>query len=159
MTNHETVPGRRGPVRPRRAGRLRSHGGLWAAAVCMALAGGCVDTLPAEDLRITTAVPAAKLSTTILWRDFEADGAAARARYWGKAVEITGLVARASAAGEPDPHVMFLEKDDHGVRAFLIGDGAPALLEAARPGERMTLKCFCHGLAEGDLVLRSCVRP
>jgi hypothetical protein len=126
------------------------------------IAGGlvsCVNTLPDEDLRITTAVPVAKLSAALLWKDFQDDAVAARDRYWGKAVEITGVVTHVSAEGAPRPLVTFAQQDDFGIKARLIADRAPEVIGAAKVGERLTLKCFCEEMTGGDLVLRSCIKP
>ena len=49
----------------------------------------CVSNLPDQDLRILTAQPAAKLSASDLWKDFEADASAARSRYFGKAIDVS----------------------------------------------------------------------
>jgi hypothetical protein len=138
-------------------------------AAIVALAGSaCVDTLPEEDLRILSATPVAKLSAALLWKDFQDDAAAARARYWGKAVEVTGTPTQVADPSSPAPHVMFGQAAPqadpaaavaHGVKALILRDRAAEILAAAKPGERLTLKCFCDGLADGNLILRSCVRP
>lgn len=124
----------------------------------LALGVGCADTLPAEDLRITTATPVAKVSTTLLWQDFQADPAAARETYWGKAVLVTGTVTGVKTEGAGSPSVFFAAKDANGVQAMLIRDQAAGLLGAAKVGERLTLKCFCDDVAGGDVQLRSCIR-
>lgn len=126
--------------------------------LALALGVGCADTLPAEDLRITTATPVAKLSAALLWQDFQSDPAAARAKYWGKAVEITGPVARSSAEGEAEPYVFYAAKDANGVMASLIKDRAAAILARVKAGERVTLRCFCHGLVDGNVSVRSCIQ-
>ena len=134
--------------------------GVTAALTAIALGGaGCVDTLPDEDLRITTTPPVAKLSVALLWKEHQDDAAAARDRYWGRAVEVSGLVTRVSEPNTPDPHVMFVQQDEHGVKARLIAERAGEVLAAAKPGERLTLKCFCDQMTGGDLLLKSCVRP
>jgi tRNA_anti-like len=136
-------------------------GRRWRAGVAgIALAGvaaACVDSLPAEDLRITTATPVAKLSVGLLWKDFQDDARAAHGRYWSKAVAVTGAPTLVSTPDATDPVIVFAVDGDHGVRAYLLHDEAPALLGAAKVGERLTLKCFCDDLHDGDLVLRSCI--
>jgi hypothetical protein len=57
-----------------------------------ALAWGCADRLPDQDLRILRATPVAKLSSDILWQEYQADARAADKKYWGKAVEVSGKV-------------------------------------------------------------------
>ena len=37
-------------------------------------------------------------------------------------------------------------------------DRAKDVLESARPGEKITLRCFCQGL-DGHVILKSCIRP
>src|SRR5690348_15259177 len=78
---------------------LRTCGGVTMAMIAALTIGACVDRLPEEDLRITTAVPAEKLSAELLWKDFQTDAAAARSRYFGKAVEITGVITSATTDG------------------------------------------------------------
>jgi len=117
----------------------------------------CVDTLPAQDRRIITAVPVEKLSADILWQEYQADAAAADAKYWGKAVEITGRVTAADS-DTVETYVLFGQDGDFGVRADALDDRAADVVAAARVGERLTLKCFCAGL-DGHVMLKSCVLP
>ena len=121
------------------------------------LAAGCADRLPDQDRRILQAVPVAKLSTDILWKEYQADKRAADRKYWGKAVEITGKVS--SVATDPPPRVMFTQPDSAtGVQASLLDDRAPAALADAAVGQRMTLRCFCEGVA-ANVILKSCIKP
>ena len=61
---------------------------LLPVLLLLILSSACVDRLPDQDLRITTAVPAAKLSSDLLWQEFSADSAAATKRYFGKATML-----------------------------------------------------------------------
>ena len=125
--------------------------------LCAVLAASCADTLPDQDLRILGAVPVAKMSADILWQEYQADAAAAGERYWGKAVEITGGVTSADS-DTIDAYVLFGQTEAYGVRANLLDDQAAAIIDAARVGERLTVKCFCAGL-DGHVILKSCVLP
>lgn len=125
----------------------------WAAAA------GCQDRLPDQDLRILSATPAAKISTDILWKDYQADKTAADKRYWGEAIEITGKVSGVEPTGPP--RIMFTMAQTQppaGIEARLLDDQSTATLAAAKVGERMTLRCFCEGLA-GNVILKSCIKP
>jgi hypothetical protein len=140
----------------------RHHRGRVAARyvfsiVLAASAAACADTLPDQDLRILDAVPVAKVSADILWQEYEANAEAANARYWGKAVEVTGEVTSADSDGI-DAYVLFGQTEDFGVRANALDDQAAAIVAAADVGERLTLKCFCAGL-DGHVILKSCVLP
>ena len=127
---------------------------ITAAALAM---GACADTLPEQDLRILDAAPSAKLSADILWAEYQADPAAADARYWGKAIEVTGTVTTADTDAV-DAYVFFGQAEDAGVHAHALDEQAAAIVAAATVGEKLTLKCFCAGL-DGHVVLRSCVLP
>lgn len=128
---------------------------LMTMITAMIVAGGCADTLPDQDLRILAAAPVEKLSAAILWEEYQTDAAAADARYWGKAIEVTGVV----TVADSDPvqaYVLFGQTEDFGVRANALDEKAVALVNAAKVGERLTVKCFCAGL-DGHVVLKSCV--
>jgi hypothetical protein len=127
---------------------------LFALAIVLS---GCVDTLPEQDLRIRVAVPVSKLSADILWQEYTSDRSAADDRYFGKAIVVTGTVSNGSSVAA-DRFVFFGQTPDRGVRAYLLDEDAPVILERAAKEPRMTLKCFCEGL-DGHLVLRSCVAP
>jgi hypothetical protein len=116
----------------------------------------CADTLPDQDRRITEAMPAAKLSVEFLWKDYQADRAAADRKYWGKAVDISGKVT--SVETTAPRRLMFEVQPPHGVEARLLDDQAAAILTSAVVGERVTLRCFCAGLS-GSVILSSCIRP
>ena len=127
-------------------------------ALIVASATACVDTLPAQDRRIRGEVPVAKMSADDLWKDFQQDAAAARGRYRGKAVEISGKPTRADGQDSTGAYLLFAQSGELGVRANLLDDDAAEIVKAAGEGQRITLKCYCDGL-DGHVVLRSCVRP
>jgi putative nucleic acid binding protein len=120
------------------------------------LVTACADTLPDQDRRITEAAPAAKLSVDLLWKDYQADRAAADKKYWGKAVDVSGKVTSVEASAPR--RVMFELQAPHGVEARLLDDQAAAILASAVVGERVTLRCYCAGLS-GSVILTSCIRP
>jgi hypothetical protein len=117
---------------------------------------GCVNRLPDQDLRIRDAAPVAKMSAVDLWQDYQRDRAAADAKYWGKAVEITDKVSVAGGSGELAASIFFAQAEGRGIRARLLDEDAPAILKVATAGQRVTLRCFCEGLAT-DLILKSCI--
>lgn len=121
----------------------------------LAAFAGCAETLPEQDRRIYAATPAAKLSADVLWKDYQADSAAADRQYWGKALEVSGNIAAISSA-PPRAFLTFAEGDQAGVRAELLDDESAAILEAVKVGDRVTLRCFCEGL-DGTVRLKSCV--
>lgn len=134
---------------------IRETVALAVALAATVFLSGCADTLPDQDLRILSATPTAKLSADILWEEYQADATAADARYWGLAVEVTGVV----TAADSDPvqaNVLFGQTEDFGVRANALDERAAELIAAAKVGERLTVKCFCAGL-DGHVVLKSCV--
>lgn len=138
------------------------RGVRFALAIVMTLTfaaagAGCVDRLPDQDLRILSAAPAAKLSTSVLWSDYQADRRAADKRYWGKALEVTGKV---SSVLQDPPRIMFLQTTEPGggVEARLLDDRATATLAASPIGERVTLRCFCEG-RQTNVILKSCIKP
>jgi hypothetical protein len=129
------------------------------AVVAAIVLGGisCARTLPDQDRRIMSVVPGAKLSTDVLWKDFQADGPGATRRYHGQAVIVSGVVTRVDHAG-PSATIFFASGKDRGILAHLLDDDAAAIAKSATPGDRLTLKCFCEGL-DGNVVLKSCVKP
>ncbi len=122
----------------------------------LAVLAGCAETLPEQDRRIYAATPAAKLSADVLWKDYQADSAAADRQYWGKALEVSGNITAISPA-PPHAFLTFAEPDQAGVRAELLDDESAAILEAVKVGDRVTLRCFCEGL-DGQVRLKSCIR-
>jgi tRNA_anti-like len=118
---------------------------------------GCANTLPDQDRRIVPAVPVAKLSTDDLWKDYQQSQKEADAKYWGKAVEVAGIVSGVDR-GTP-PQITFGPAPDVRVRARLLDDQAQALLTAAADGQRLRLKCFCEGFKDAVVQLKSCVKP
>lgn len=132
----------------------------WSALFVAVLVVSCADHLPDQDLRILGAAPAAKLSADDLWKDFQADPAAARRRYFGKAVDISGRIGSIEADPARMPHIFFTQPGDHGVRARLLDEHAAHITKDLKAGERITLRCFCEGLDEKqDVLLKSCIRP
>jgi tRNA_anti-like len=123
---------------------------LITIALGIAVVAACANTLPEQDRRITITPPAFKLSATGLWLEFQKDAAGARKKYWGKALELTGVVTAAETT--PKPHVAF----DH-VEANLLDDTAPDVVKASVVGQHVTLRCFCAGLADATVRLTSCV--
>jgi hypothetical protein len=137
----------------------------WSArrvAMTVLVAGlhwACVDRLPDQDLRIRSAVPAAKLSADLLWREFQDNADTARRTYWGTVVEITGTVTTVGDNVPGQRFVLFGQgNDNRGVRANLLDDTAGTILSAMPESRRLTLRCYCEGLA-GDLILKSCIAP
>lgn len=128
------------------------------------LAGGCVDHLPEQDLRILTTTPAAKMSVALLWKEFAGNATDAGGKYKGQAVEITGDAENfAQTAGPrgPDSTVQFPQGAAGSVTAHLLGDGASQVQTGLETAKRITLRCFVEGLEPGAkvLTLRSCVKP
>jgi hypothetical protein len=124
----------------------------------LALAAGCARTLPDQDRRIYEAVPAAKLSADVLSADYAHDATAANRQYWGKALEVSGNVTEVTPA---PPHVVltFSFEDQPEVRATLLDDEAETIGARVKVGDRITLRCYCEGLAE-FVRLKSCIaRP
>ena len=119
---------------------------------------GCADRLPEQDLRILQAVPVAKLSTEILWTEYQADKRAADRKYWGNALDVSGRIS--TVAQPPAAKVIFLPKPEStaGIEARLLDERAAAILSDASAGQRITLRCFCEGLAT-NVVLKSCIKP
>jgi hypothetical protein len=125
-------------------------------ACSMAAALACVDRLPAQDRRILDAVPVAKLTVEDLSRDYQQDRKAADKRYWGKAIEVSGLVAstRDDALGAA---LIFSDKSGVPiVEAGLLDDQAKALLASTADSRRAMLRCYCDGW-NGRVMLKSCV--
>ncbi len=124
------------------------------------LAAACVDHLPEQDLRILQAQPAAKLSASDLWKDFEADASGARSRYFGKAIDISDRPTAIESDETRGRGFMFSQGGERGVRARLLDEQAADILRDAKVGTRLTLRCYCEGRdAAGDVVLKSCIRP
>lgn len=129
------------------------------AVLALVLTAACADTLPEHDNRIFSAVPVAKLSAVDLVRAFDADASAARERFVGRAVEVSGLVRDLSA--EPESAGAFLLSAGEGarhVRVWLHEDRAAAVRPTLANGNRITLRCFCEGVTD-HVQLKSCVVP
>jgi tRNA_anti-like len=133
------------------------HGAnLARCLLAVLLCAGCMTQLPDQDLRIRQAMPVAKMSPADLWRDYQENRETANARYWGKAVEISGKVTGVEQPGGAAAAVLFAQAEKAGVRANLLDDDAAAILKVATVGQRVTLRCFCSGL-NTDVILKSCV--
>ena len=102
------------------------------------LLSACVDRLPDQDLRIATAVPAAKLSSDLLWQEFEKDPSGAAKRYFGKVIDLTGKITSLEASGATGPFIFFAQSEKGGVRASLLADRAAETLKDLQPGARST---------------------
>lgn len=129
-----------------------------ASAALALWTAGCAERLPDQDLRILQAVPVAKLSTDILYKEYQADKRAADRRYHGRPIEISGKPW--AAIGDAPPRLFFASEmgSSSGVEARLLLDQAVATLESGKTGNRVTLRCFCEGLAT-NVILKSCIRP
>jgi hypothetical protein len=135
------------------------HRHLLAAAALLVVAS-CANHLPDQDLRILTAQPAAKLSASDLWKDFQADAAAAKSRYFGKAVDISDAPTAIEPNAPAGSRMVFLQAGERGVVARLLDERATATVADAKAGARLTLRCFCEGLDNNkDVLLKSCIRP
>ena len=129
---------------------------LWT--IC--LAACAPNHLPDQDLRILTAQPSAKMPPGDLWKDFEKDVVAARAQYFGQAIDLSGRITSIEADTSKGRHIFFSQVGDRGIRARLLDDRAGETLKDLKGGDRVTLRCFCEGFDERkDLVLKSCIRP
>ncbi|MEO8482267.1 MAG: hypothetical protein ABI634_08665 [Acidobacteriota bacterium] len=126
------------------------------ALACLLATAACVNSLPAQDRRILDAVPVAKLTVEDLSRDYQQDRKTADRRYWGKAIEVSGVVS--STRDEPiSAALIFADKSGVPlVEANLLEDGAKALLASTADSRRVMLRCYCDGLA-GRVVLKSCI--
>ena len=135
------------------------HRHLLALAALLAVAS-CANHLPDQDLRILTAQPAAKLAASDLSKDFQADAAAAKSRYFGKAVDISDAPTAIEPNAQAGSRMIFLQAGERGVVARLLDERATATVAEAKAGVRLTLRCFCEGLDENkDVLLKSCIRP
>jgi hypothetical protein len=118
----------------------------------------CVNQLPDQDLRILGAQPDAKLSVELLWKEFQSNSDQARRSHFGKVVEITGSATRVGDDVPTDRYVFFAQAGEFGVRANLLDEQAVEILAKTKEDPRVTLKCYCEGM-DGNLILKSCVRP
>jgi hypothetical protein len=131
-----------------------------ALLIASFITAACTDRLPDQDLRILSASPVERLSAAVLWDDFHKSAADASARYHGRAIVVTGAKPELGSGQPGQRFVRFVVADSKGaVRANLLDEQAEAILGAAKESPRVTLKCFCDGLAGAEVVLRSCVMP
>ena len=124
----------------------------------MPISTACVSRLPDQDLRILSAKPDAKLSVELLWKEFRTNSDQARRNYFGKAVEITGSATRVGDDVPTDRYLFFAQSGEFGIRANLLDEQAAEILAKTKEDPRLTLKCYCEGV-DGNLILKSCVRP
>jgi hypothetical protein len=133
---------------------------LLPALAALLLVASCANHLPDQDLRILSAQPAAKLSASDLWKDFQADAAAAKSRYFGKAVDISDAPSAIEPNAPAGSRMIFLQSGERGVVARLLDERATATVADAKAGARLTLRCFCEGIDESkDVLLKSCIKP
>ena len=143
-----------GVVRPFEAWK-RGRGLAFAMTLALAVCA-CTDRLPDQDLRIVDAKPVERLSAALLWQDFQSQRERAEQNYNGKALLVVGDVTKLGTDVPGDRYVYFGQTETNGILANLLDDRASTVLEAARVNPRVTLKCFCEGLAS-DVILKSCI--
>jgi len=148
------------------------HGGFSrvriASLACIAglFIAGCADHVPDQDLRILQAAPAAKLTTDLLWKEFQADARAATRRYHGRAIEVSGKVtgivqdqppARLlfDPSATPDPTAP--HASGGGIEARVLDDRAAETFKDLSVGQRVTIRCFVEGVAT-TVILKSCIK-
>ena len=124
------------------------------------LAAACAEHLPDQDLRIANTPAAFKMPPDELWKEFNRDPKAARSKYFGQAIDISGKVIAIQPDATKVPVVFFANPAEKGLRARLLDERAIEIVKNAKPGDRITLRCFCEGLtAEQNLLLKSCIQP
>ena len=124
------------------------------------LAGCAADHLPDQDLRILNTPAAFKMPPDELWKEFNRDPKAARTKYFGQAIDISGKVVAIQPDSTKVPVVFFANPAEKGLRARLLDERSAEIVKDATPGTRITLRCFCEGLtAEQNLLLKSCIQP
>jgi hypothetical protein len=138
---------------------LRSQPIVATLTLALTVGAACTRRLPDQDVRILDAPPVERLSADVLWNDFQTDADAANRRFHGQALVITGQHPEIGSGEIGQRYIRFVVADGKGaVRAQLLDDQADAILKSAHESSRVTLKCFCEGLA-GDVILKSCVEP
>ena len=132
-----------------------------APIFCVALLIACAaDHLPEQDLRILSTPSAFKLPPDELWKEFQRDPKAAKAKYHGQVVDLSGKVVAVQPDAAKNPIVYFSSPQEPGLRARLLDERAAEVSKNAAPGARITLRCFCEGLTpENNLLLKSCIQP
>ena len=136
---------------------IRKLGLVLGVLACVSCAA---EHLPDQDLRILNTAPAFKMPPDDLWKEFQRDPKAARAQYFGQAIDLSGKVVAVQPDQTKIPNVYFSNPAEPGIRARLLDDRAAAIAKNATPGTRITLRCFCEGLtAEKNLLLKSCIQP
>jgi hypothetical protein len=127
---------------------------------------GCAEHVPDQDLRILQAAPAAKLTTDLLWKEFQADARAATRRYHGRAIEVSGKVT-GIVPDQPPARLMFdpsttpdpstTHASTGGIEARVLDDRAAETFKDLSVGQRVTIRCFVEGMA-GTVILKSCIK-
>lgn len=100
----------------------------------------------------------AKIPAEDLWKEYRDNPKAADAKYWGKAIEVSGKVSTVLGDPASPVAVRFFVEHDNGIEAFVLDDQAAMVLKTVSVGQRLRLKCFCAGLST-DVILRSCITP
>jgi hypothetical protein len=104
--------------------------------------------------------PAGREAPAYLWKDFQAGAAAAKSRYFGKAVDISDAPTAIEPNAPAGSRMIFLQAGERGVVARLLDERAAATVAEAKAGVRLTLRCFCEGIdGNKDVLLKSCIRP
>jgi hypothetical protein len=141
------------------SGRAGSRASLLLVAVMAGGAPACADHVPDQDLRILQAVPVAKLTTDLFWKEFQTDARAATRKYHGQAVELSGKVT-GLVEDQPPARILFDQSTparSGAIEARLLDERAKAAFADVSVGQRVTLRCFVEGLAT-NIVLKSCIR-
>ncbi len=129
-----------------------------AVVPLLVVLAGCEHTLPDQDRRITVTPSVAKIPAEDLWKEYRDNPKAADAKYWGKAIEVSGKVSTVLGDPASPVAVRFFVEHDNGIEAFVLDDQAAMVLKTVSVGQRLRLKCFCAGLST-DVILRSCITP
>ena len=140
-----------------RAGTL---GPIAIIALAVSFVACAADHLPEQDLRITNTPAAFKMPPDELWKEFQRDPKAARAKYHGQVVDLSGKVVAVQPDAAKNPIVYFSNPQEPGLRARLLDERAAEVGKNATPGARVTLRCFVEGITpENNLLLKSCIQP
>lgn len=135
---------------------MRAGFAIVVAVTAGLFGSGCVDRTPDQDLRITRAVPVAKLSADLLWKDYQTNPEQADRTYRLQAIEVTGTVTKVGTDAPGDRYVFFGQPADAGVRANLLDERAAGILANIPENGRLTLLCMCDGFS-GNVTLKSCI--
>src|SRR6187401_2140371 len=103
------------------------------------LAGCAADHLPDQDLRILNTPAAFKMPPDELWKEFNRYPKAARTKYFGQAIDISGEVVAIQPDATKVPVIFFANAAEKGLRARLLDLRAAEIVKNATPGTRITL--------------------